>query len=201
MPIRLHALTLATSMHLPYNKLYCNMQFLLFVTMLICSSVSYGQGVKCTMGSQSYSFADVIFHYPIVQPQVLFACRYACKYTWQIIARHNYTAQHFHAMLAATCLFPCADVSEGWTGGASAGPIDQLAPGGFLYDLWDLSHRPASPAGSWSTTPHRMASAGFLPAATVCSHLHALPAKWCMHCCCEGSVLLSDDGHNDGKCC
>jgi len=108
---------------------------------------------------------------------VLFACHYACKYTWQIIARHNYTAQQFHAVHAAICLFQCADVSEGRTGGATAGSIDQLAPGGFLYDFWDMSHRPASPAGSWSTTPHRMASAGVLPAATVCSHLYALPAN------------------------
>ncbi|KAL0035004.1 hypothetical protein WJX79_005823 [Trebouxia sp. C0005] len=53
------------------------------------------------------------------------------------------------------------DVIEGRTGGATAGPVDQLAPGGFLYDLWDMRHRAASPAGSWSTTPHTMASAGW----------------------------------------
>lgn len=32
-------------------------------------------------------------------------------------------------------------------------PVDQLAPGGFLHALWDLDHRPPSPAGSWSTSP------------------------------------------------
>ena len=31
--------------------------------------------------------------------------------------------------------------------------VDQLAPGGFLYDYWDLAHRPPSPAGSWSNSP------------------------------------------------
>lgn len=53
------------------------------------------------------------------------------------------------------------DVSEGGSGGVTAGPIDQLAPGGFLYDFWDMCHRAASPAGSWSTTPHTLASAGW----------------------------------------
>ncbi|DBA91866.1 TPA: hypothetical protein ACH3X1_016000 [Trebouxia sp. C0004] len=64
---------------------------------------------------------------------------------------------------ATTCYSPSTspDVSEGRTGGAKAGPIDQLAPGGFLYDFWDMCHRAPSPAGSWSTTPHRMASAGW----------------------------------------
>ena len=84
------------------------------------------------------------------------------------LARHNYPAQHLQAVHAAICLFPGADVSEGRTGGGAAGPIDQLAPGGFLYDFWDMCHRAASPAGSWSTTPHTMASAGVLPAATRC---------------------------------
>lgn len=31
--------------------------------------------------------------------------------------------------------------------------MDQLAPGGFLYDYWDMANRPPSPAGSWSNSP------------------------------------------------
>jgi len=59
--VRLHASTLATSVRLPCNKLYCNMHFLPFATMLVCSSVSYDQAVKYAVGSQSYSFVGVMF--------------------------------------------------------------------------------------------------------------------------------------------
>ena len=43
-----------------------------------------------------------------------------------------------------------AEVSQGRAPGEG---IDQLAPGGYLYELWDMANRPPSPAGSWSTDP------------------------------------------------
>ena len=55
--------------------------------------------------------------------------------------------------------------------------VDQLAPGGFLYDYWDMAHWPSSPTGSWSASPKQPANgvAGVLQFASL--HMLMVQAK------------------------
>ena len=77
--VRLHASSLPTSVRLPCNKLYsANIHFLPFATMLVCSSVSYDQGVENASGSQSYGLSVSLSPYRVGQPQI--GCLLASKH-------------------------------------------------------------------------------------------------------------------------
>lgn len=66
-----------------------------------------------------------------------------------------------------------ADYSQGKAEGDKGEKrVDQLAPGGFLYDYWDMAHRPPSPAGSWSSSPTRHSGCPPHYATDVCDKLH-----------------------------
>ena len=53
--------------------------------------------------------------------------------------------------------------------------VDQLAPGGFLYDYWSMADRPPSPSGSWSASPSHCANSGGYRCCTA--GMHRLPCS------------------------